>query len=119
MVARPTSTNVTPTPTHAAASSGSFTGSPAAEILHRLAALEARLDDWFSRRGKSHLTVEEFAGAVGRSPYTTRKWISQGKIRAVRVSGTGPRGRYLIARAELERVVADGRGAAVPDAMID
>ena len=47
---------------------------------------------------KSHLIVEEVAEVTGKSPYTIREYIRQGRIRAIRVAGTGPRGRLLVPR---------------------
>jgi excisionase family DNA binding protein len=93
-----------------------------AEIAKRLVSVEAKIDTLrqrFDGRLKSHFTSDEFAELVGRSSYTVRRWVSDGRITATRVQGTGPRGRLLIPRSELERVVADGRGAAVPDAMVE
>jgi excisionase family DNA binding protein len=67
---------------------------------------------------KQLLTVEEVARLVGRDPYTIRIWVKKGKLGATRVSGTGPRGRLLIARSELDRILADGRGGNVPEAAL-
>ena len=68
-----------------------------------------------SETTKPLLTVEEVAELVGRAAYTVRSWISAGKINAIRVAGTGPRGRLLIPRSELEKLIRDGKGSAVPD----
>ncbi len=59
-------------------------------------------------RLKSHLTVEEAAAEVGRAPYTVRTWIRDGRLSAVRVSGSGPRGRLLIAREDLRKLIETG-----------
>jgi excisionase family DNA binding protein len=67
-----------------------------------------------SETTKPLLTVEEVAELVGRAAYTVRSWISAGKINAIRVSGTGPRGRLLIPRSELEKLIRDGKAENVP-----
>ena len=84
------------------------------ELLHELAAIR----DCLSRRTKSHLTVDEVAEAVGRSAFTVRRWIAEGRIVATRVQGTGPRGRLLVSRTELDRLVHDGLGEAIPATMV-
>jgi excisionase family DNA binding protein len=76
------------------------------------------LKDRFNRRTKTHLTVEEVAEITGRAPYTVRRWIKEKRIRAQRIKDGGPKGRLLIQREEIERLIADGLGAEVPDAVL-
>jgi excisionase family DNA binding protein len=52
-------------------------------------------------------TTEQIAQLSGRSAYTVRRWISQGRLRATRVTGTGPRGRLLIPATELEKLIGN------------
>src|SRR5262245_45221120 len=83
--------------------------------------LESRLrglDERLGRRTKSHLTVEEVAEATGRVAYTIRRWIKEGRIKAQRIQDGGPKGRLLIPRGEIERLIAGGLGAEVPDAVL-
>jgi excisionase family DNA binding protein len=86
----------------------------------KLPSLEQKLEsvrELLASRRKEHLVVEEVAEMTGRSAYTVRRWISEGKLRAVRLRDGGPRGKLIIPRTELERLIAGGRGAEVPDAV--
>src|SRR4051794_20655176 len=38
-------------------------------------------------RRKDHYTVEEVAHLTGRSAYTVRRWITEQRIKAIRISG--------------------------------
>lgn len=67
---------------------------------------------------KSHYSIAEVATAVSRSPYTVRNWVKQGLVKAVRVEGTGDRGRLLVPRDELEHLVRGGRGSALPAVIV-
>src|SRR4051794_40794523 len=64
---------------------------------------------------KPLLTVDEVARLTGRAAYTVRAWIKQGRLAATRVHGSGPKGRLLVPREQLDRLLADGRGGSVPD----
>jgi excisionase family DNA binding protein len=63
---------------------------------------------------KEYYTIEEIAQMTGRTPYTVRRWVAEKRILATRVSGTGPRGRLLVAREQLERIISSGFGGEVP-----
>lgn len=86
------------------------------DLARDVAALRSAFSDFIDEirgRTKPLLTVDEVARQTGRSAYTVRTWIANGLISAVRVDGTGPRGRLLIPRTELDRVVRAGRGGDV------
>lgn len=63
---------------------------------------------------KEVFTTEEVAHLTSRAQYTVRTWIREGRINAVRVSGSGPRGRLLIHRDELKKLITFGRGEGLP-----
>ncbi len=65
---------------------------------------------------KGTLTVAEVAACVCRSELTVRRWIKEGKVAALKVAGDGPRGRWLVPRAELAKLVAYGLAGDLPDA---
>jgi excisionase family DNA binding protein len=71
-----------------------------------------------TERQKPLLAVEEVADITCRSAYTVRRWITEGRIAAIRVEGTGPRGRLLIAREELAKLVEQGLADGIPGAAI-
>jgi excisionase family DNA binding protein len=79
-------------------------------IEHRLASIEERLRG--SRR--DYYRVEELATLVGRSEYSIRRWIKQGKLKATRLEGTGPRGFLLVPRDQVERLIRIGEVTDVP-----
>jgi excisionase family DNA binding protein len=71
--------------------------------------------DLLESKRKPTLTVDEVARLVGRDPYTVRTWIKRGRLRAIRVQGTGPRGRLLIERSEFDRLLQAGFAGEIPD----
>jgi excisionase family DNA binding protein len=88
----------------------------------RLPALEGGLDELralLAPRRKDFYLVEEVAALAGRSEYTVRRWVAEGKLRATRLAEGGPRGRLLIPRAEMQRLIATGKGDGIPDTVID
>ncbi len=82
--------------------------------IDEVAILVAELRDRLSGVWKSHLSVDEVASEVKRAPYTVRQWIRSGRLRAERVEGAGPKGRLLIPREELQRLIATGHGENIP-----
>jgi excisionase family DNA binding protein len=87
-------------------------------IRHSLPALDHKLEalrELLAARRKEHYVVEEVAELTGRSPYTIRRWVSEGKLQAIRLRDGGPRGKLLVPRSELERLVASGQGKNVPE----
>jgi excisionase family DNA binding protein len=65
---------------------------------------------------KDYYTVNEVAEYAGRAEYTVRSWVKAGLIRAERIAGTGPKGRLLIPRSELAKLIASGRGEKITNA---
>jgi excisionase family DNA binding protein len=92
------------------------------EILPLIRGIYSALDDIRTQLGglrKSHYTVEEVAEATGRAAYTVRAWIKQGRIRAIRVPDTGPKGRLLIPREEFEKLVGSGLAGQAAAVLVD
>ena len=86
-------------------------------IVETLMSLKSAVDEIRERikgNTKDFLTVEEVAEVTGRAPYTVRNWIREGKIRAIRIDGSGPRGRLLIPREELKKLVSEAKGSRIP-----
>ena len=90
-------------------------------ILGSLQRLERGQDEirrQLAGHAKSHLTVEEVGELVGRAPYTIRRWVAEGRISAIRVTGSGPKGRLLVPRDQLDELLRSGKGGNVPEAAI-
>jgi excisionase family DNA binding protein len=67
---------------------------------------------------KSHYTVDEIAHLVGRSAYTVRRWITEGRISAIRVNGTGPKGKLLVPHDQLANLIDLGKGENISNAIV-
>jgi len=58
-------------------------------------------------KSKPYYTVKDLAKRLGRSPYTIRRWIRDGKIEAIKLNSGGPRDPYLIDCREVEELLED------------
>ena len=91
------------------------------ELFVAVQGLEAKLDEIHGQitgQLKPFNSVEEVARLADRSAYTVRRWISDGLIEAVRVPGTGPKGRLLIRREELKKLIDLGLGESIPAVVV-
>lgn len=79
----------------------------------------ASINGHLAGRTKPVLTVKEVANEVGRCEDTIRNWIGDGTLPASKMPGSGPRGRWLIKREDLDRIVATGRAGDLPPAISD
>jgi len=66
------------------------------------------IEELMRGREKPFYSVDEVAERYGRSAYTIRRWISEGRLKATRLQDGGPRGRLMIAREELARLDVSG-----------
>ena len=92
------------------------------KLIGKVESLEGILNELrqlFIGKRKDNYVVEEIATLTGRSEYTVRRWISEGRLKAIRVSEGGPRGRLLVPRAELERLISAGKGENIPEVSLD
>lgn len=80
-------------------------------VLNRILTELEEIRATLSGLRKSHYTVEEVAELVGRSAYTVRRWIAEKQLLARRIEGTGPKGRLLVPREELTRLMSQGLDA--------
>jgi excisionase family DNA binding protein len=75
----------------------------------------SEIRDLIAGTRKPYLTVEEVAQITGRSAYTVRRWISEKRLVAERIAGIGPKGRLLIPREQLGKLILEGKGGNIPD----
>jgi excisionase family DNA binding protein len=96
--------------------SGATPNSDQERLLESIDALHAtiqKMDRRLDDQSTQYYTVTEFAKLVKRSDYTVRRWIKLKKINAFKVKGSGPKGRWLIPRDQLARVLDSGLGASL------
>jgi excisionase family DNA binding protein len=99
-------------------SEGDLSLSQVVHLLQELRSGLAEVQATLRAKVKEHYTVEEIAEMTGRSQYTVRRWITEKRIRATRISGTGPKGRLLIPREEIGSLISGGLGGHVPEAVV-
>jgi excisionase family DNA binding protein len=86
-------------------------------LVHVKLAVDA-IRGQLAAKHKPSYTVAEVAELTGRSSYTVRRWIAEGRIKAIRIQGTGPKGRLLVPRDQLESLVSAGMGDAIPSVVV-
>lgn len=84
-----------------------------ATALRKMCSTLKEMKDQMEAKVKNYYTVDEIAAMTGRAPYTVRTWIRAGKLSAERIEGTGPKGRLLVPRAELEKLIRSGVGEGI------
>jgi excisionase family DNA binding protein len=84
------------------------------DVLRELKVGQEEIRAQLGGRLKDQYTVAEVAELTRRAPYTVRRWIKEGVLRAVRIEGCGPRGRLLIPREEVSRLIGRGLGGDIP-----
>ncbi len=95
----------------------SLTAEKAAQLLLQIPTIMAAVGEIhqiLAGRHKPLWTIEQVGALTGRAPFTVRRWVKERHIRAIRVSGSGPKGRLLIPRKELEKLVGAGLAGRVP-----
>ena len=77
------------------------------QLVHEVSGLRYDLKATLTPKWKTKpfYTVQELAKHLGRSPYTIRRWIREGKIGAVKLNSGGPRDPYLIEHREVEELI--------------
>jgi excisionase family DNA binding protein len=84
------------------------------QLLHRVLAELGELRAIIQGTRKDYYTVDELARLTGRTAYTVRRWITEGRLQAIRVEGTGPRGRLLVPGSQLGQLLPQGLGSEIP-----
>lgn len=87
------------------------------QVLGMLADVQTELKELSAqlrRNAKPLLTIAEVAELTGRAPYTVRRWVKEGLIRAERVEAMGPRSRMLVPRSEILKLLDQGKAEGVP-----
>lgn len=83
------------------------------DAIETLVRGQSRILDLLTGRcdqAKEWFTPTEFAEAIGRSPYTIRSWLKQGRVNGrKRPVGRGSRFEWEIHRSELEYYKNHGR----------
>lgn len=86
-------------------------------LVIRFDGLCARLEricEELSGRIKPYYSIAEIAEMTGRSSYTVRRWIAEKRIAATRIEGTGPKGKLLVSRDQLQSLITAGLGSKTP-----
>jgi excisionase family DNA binding protein len=74
------------------------------QLEQAISAMRAQLSQimvFVEQQPKKQLTVNEAAKLAGRKPYTIRRWIKEGGLKATRINLGGPKGRLLIDSSDL------------------
>lgn len=79
-------------------------------LIEPLVAKVANIDERSKTDYKEWLTAEDIAARTGRKPFTVRRWNTKGIITGIRIEGSGPRGRLLFHRSELDKLMKAGLG---------
>jgi excisionase family DNA binding protein len=96
----------TPAAAQAASDSPLIQGDvPLNQVLQQLLAGVNEIRQQLAGNRKELMSVNDVAQEMSRSAFTIRRWISEGRINATRVAATGPKGKLLIARSELNKLV--------------
>ena len=79
-------------------------------VEERLGRIEALLRDLVARpQAREWYSVEEFARAVGKAPFTVREWCRLGRVHAEKKkSGRGVASEWIVSHAELTRIRNEG-----------